>query len=54
MRADRHAIVIAVLVVVAGAAPLDRSTPSTVTACGPITTFPIFTPLDARGSVVLR
>jgi hypothetical protein len=47
VRTVRNAIVIALLVVVAGATPLDRSTPSTVRACGPITTFPVFISLYA-------
>jgi hypothetical protein len=47
MRTVRNAITIAFVVVVASVTPVDRSVPTTVTACGPITTFPIFTPLDA-------
>src|SRR4029453_6330928 len=47
MRTVRNAITVAFVVVVASVTPVDRSVPTTVTACGPITTFPIFTPLDA-------
>ena len=47
MRTQRHAILIALLVTAASTTPLDRSSLSTVAACGPITTFPVFTPLDS-------
>src|SRR5262245_18156992 len=47
MRAARNAVLVTLLVIAATATPLDRSSSSTVGACGPIITFPVFTPLYA-------
>jgi hypothetical protein len=47
MRAPHRVVVIALLIVGAGAVPLERSAPGTVRACGPFISFPVFTPLGA-------
>lgn len=47
MRTVRNALVMAIVLVIAGSSPLDRSAPATVRACGPITVFPVFVPLYA-------
>ncbi len=47
MRAPHRVIAIALLIVGAGAVPLERSSPGTVRACGPIVSFPVFTPVGA-------
>jgi tetratricopeptide (TPR) repeat protein len=47
MRAPHRVVLIALLIVGAGAVPLDRSAPATVRACGPFISFPVFTPQGA-------
>jgi tetratricopeptide (TPR) repeat protein len=47
MRTLHRVVVVTLLILGAAAVPLDRSAPATVDACGPFTSFPVFTPAGA-------